>query len=65
MENLLVALIVGAAAVYLFGRMRKTFSGRGGCGCGCSGGCPAQKRSELPMACASCPSQKDGRCGLE
>ena len=65
MENILVALIVGAAAVYLFGRLRRTFSGKGGCGCGCSGGCSVRRRTELPMDCGSCASLKDGRCSLK
>lgn len=59
MENILVALIVGAAAFYLFGRLRKTFSGKGGCSCGCSG-----RKPSSPAACSCCSSFDAGRqCG--
>ena len=57
MENVIVALIVGAAAIYLFGRLRKTFSGKGGC-CGCSG---TRRRPSL-SACSCCSSQQGCDC---
>ena len=59
MEHILVVLIVASAALYLLGRMRRTLSGKGGCGCGCSG------RKGLPMAsaCAGCSPKLRENCG--
>ena len=64
MEEIIVALIVAMAALYLFGRLRKTLSGKGGCGCGC-GGCRTMPKRTLPTACSGCTSQQCGSCSKE
>ncbi len=61
MENLLVCLIVGAAALHLLKRLRRLLSGKGGCGCGCSGG----KRLPMASACSCCSSQKRQKCDCQ
>ena len=51
MENLLVTVIVGLAALYLLKRFRRALSGKG-CGCG---GCSVRKRySATAPACSCC-----------
>ena len=62
MEEIIVALIVAMAALYLFGRLRKALSGKGGCGCG---SCRTMPKRTLPTACSGCTSQQCGSCSKE
>lgn len=43
MDKFIVFLIIALAAGYVIRRF--FFSKKGGCGCGCSGGCPSQNGS--------------------
>lgn len=43
-QSIIVMAIVLAASAYLIRKGRRAARGTGGCGCGCEGGCPAEKQ---------------------
>ncbi|MFZ5774169.1 MAG: FeoB-associated Cys-rich membrane protein [Thermodesulfobacteriota bacterium] len=56
LENILIAIIVAAAAFFVGRRFRNSFTGKkaGGCGCGCSGCDP--KEGAGPSGCDQTPA---------